>query len=274
MFDHDWWSWPATRHYTYRYNLLDADKEEASFDEGRPDIHNSRQPRHRAYCRGSSTVLKLILATLVTASACVLAFYAGTIYEYQRNTKWSSGDGGPLQLRTIEFELEYNASFGDAPSPVTEAAWDDLLPVQGGFFQHPQIAPSRSDFAVFHQLHCLNGIRQAYWFTHAVATGAATLSASADGPDADMSEMISPRHISHCVDLLRQALMCQPDLTVEVKDERGGVTGFGTVHQCKDWAQLMAWMAEWETYGQTDEEAYEAGERHRHHHHHDHLGHV
>ncbi|OAL37127.1 hypothetical protein AYO20_03605 [Fonsecaea nubica] len=252
MFDHDWWSWPATRHYTYRYNLLDADKDEASLDEGHGEI--------RRQSRGPS--------------ACVLAFYAGTLYEYERNTKWSSGDRGQLQLRTIEFELEYNASFGDAPSPVTEAAWDDLLPVQGGFFQHPQIAPSRSDFAVFHQLHCLNGIRQAYWFTHAVATGAATLSASADGTDAaDVSEMISPRHISHCVDLLRQALMCQPDLTVEVKDERGGVTGFGTVHQCKDWAQLMAWMAEWETYGQTDEEAYEAGERYRHHHH-DHLGHV
>lgn len=42
--------------------------------------------------------------------------------------------------------------------------------------------------------------------------------------------------------------MCQPDLTVEVKDDkRGGVTGFGTVHTCKDWDQLKAWMSTWET---------------------------
>jgi hypothetical protein len=72
--------------------------------------------------------------------------------------------------------------------------------------------------------------------------------------------------MSHCIDLLRQSLMCQPDLTVEVKDELGGVTGFGTVHQCKDWGQFMGWMEEWETYGQT--EPYVASEHHHQHEHH------
>jgi hypothetical protein len=58
-------------------------------------------------------------------------------------------------VRTLPIQLEYNATFGEAPTTITEAAWDNLLPVQGGFFQHPTIAPARSDFAVFHQLHCL-----------------------------------------------------------------------------------------------------------------------
>lgn len=58
--------------------------------------------------------------------------------------------------------------------------------------------------------------------------------------------------MSHCFDLLRQEMMCQPDLTVEVKDERGGVTGFGTVHQCVDWEQFMDWMARWEVFGKDD----------------------
>ncbi|KAI1203724.1 S-adenosyl-L-methionine-dependent methyltransferase [Nemania serpens] len=36
-------------------------------------------------------------------------------------------------------------------------------------------------------------------------------------------------HIRHCIDLLRQSLMCNADLTVELKNEElGGVTGFGT----------------------------------------------
>jgi len=44
--------------------------------------------------------------------------------------------------------------------------------------------------------------------------------------------------------------MCVPDLTVEIKNETlGGVTGFGTVHQCRDWSQLMGWMEEWQDVG-------------------------
>ena len=59
--------------------------------------------------------------------------------------------------------------------------------------------------------------------------------------------MASPMHLRHCIDLLRQSLQCRPDLTVEIKDsERGGVTGFGTAHQCRDWGQLLAWLEEWE----------------------------
>lgn len=63
--------------------------------------------------------------------------------------------------------------------------------------------------------------------------------------------MSSPAHIRHCIDLLRQTLMCQPDTTVEVKDEAvGGVKGFGTEHQCKDWNQLVLWTTQWEKYEQ------------------------
>lgn len=54
-------------------------------------------------------------------------------------------------------------------------------------------------------------------------------------------------HIRHCIDLLRQSLMCNADLTVELKDEQlGGVTGFGTVHRCVDWSELLDWMPTWE----------------------------
>ncbi|KIY03958.1 uncharacterized protein Z520_00650 [Fonsecaea multimorphosa CBS 102226] len=258
MFEHDW-SWPrAARYYTYRYNLLDADKEEI-FDAGQSD--DVRKPSTN-FCRRPSIALNFLLAILV-AAACGLCFYGGTLYG-ERSTKGYNEDlRKSLRLRNVEIQLEYNASFGDAPNTVTEAAWDSLLPVQGGFFQHPEIATARSDFAVFHQLHCLNGIRQAYWFTHDAMVTGRRLS------DAEFPDMISSRHISHCIDLLRQALMCQPDLTVEVKDERGGVTGFGTVHQCKDWQQLMGWMAEWESYGQT--EPYDPG-KHNHHGHHSLVG--
>ncbi|KAF2107982.1 hypothetical protein BDV96DRAFT_588054 [Lophiotrema nucula] len=55
----------------------------------------------------------------------------------------------------------------------------------------------------------------------------------------------------HCIDLLRNALMCQPDLTLEVVNASlDGVTGFGTQHMCVNWKELVDWTSEWETYGQ------------------------
>lgn len=38
--------------------------------------------------------------------------------------------------------------------------------------------------------------------------------------------------------------MCYPDTTVEKKDEEaGGVHGFGTMHNCKKWDELLEWTA-------------------------------
>lgn len=89
-----------------------------------------------------------------------------------------------------------------------------------------------------------NGIRKGYWALLA-ATGEKKV------PDEEYNPMIDPAHIRHCIDLLRHRLMCEPDITVEVKDrELGGVTGFGTKHQCKDWGELMRWTREWEGWGQ------------------------
>ena len=49
----------------------------------------------------------------------------------------------------------HNRTFGAAPSNVSDAAWNSIFPEQGGFFKHPVLAPQRSAWAVFHQLHCL-----------------------------------------------------------------------------------------------------------------------
>jgi hypothetical protein len=39
--------------------------------------------------------------------------------------------------------------------------------------------------------------------------------------------------------------MCYPDTTFEEKDEEaGGVHGFGTMHRCKKWDDLLEWTAE------------------------------
>ena len=77
--------------------------------------------------------------------------------------------------------------------------------------------------------------------------------------------MSSPPHIRHCIDLLRNALMCQADTTIETKDdELGGVTGFGTEHRCVNWANLQDWVSKWEGYDQDNESARSKKEHHLH----------
>ncbi|KAH8726601.1 hypothetical protein GQ44DRAFT_738756 [Phaeosphaeriaceae sp. PMI808] len=150
-----------------------------------------------------------------------------------------------LNLASYAHRFQYNRSFTEKPNATTNAAWKELFPVQGGFFKHPVFATKRSTFAVFHQLHCLDGLRHGYWALFSIAS---------EGKGMEGTEIpfhASPRHIRHCIDLLRNVLMCQPDLTLEVKDdELGGVTGFGTEHQCVNWNQLVDWTSQWETYQQ------------------------
>lgn len=53
------------------------------------------------------------------------------------------------------YSFHYNISFTEEPSLHSDQLWDDMFPMNGGFFVHPTIAPTRSTFSTFHQLHCL-----------------------------------------------------------------------------------------------------------------------
>lgn len=88
------------------------------------------------------------------------------------------------------------------------------------------------------------GLRDQYWALHSlVDQGCHTQ------PEIRSLNISPLSHIRHCIDLLRNSIMCTPDLTVETKNkELGGVTGFGTEHECKDWGQLLSWVSEWENH--------------------------
>ena len=56
-------------------------------------------------------------------------------------------------------------------------------------------------------------------------------------------------HLGHCLDYIRQAIMCTGDMTLEkaalhksVEDPDGpeviGVRGWGTAHECKSWEAI------------------------------------
>ncbi|EFQ34292.1 uncharacterized protein GLRG_09436 [Colletotrichum graminicola M1.001] len=146
--------------------------------------------------------------------------------------------------RTFTLDVDYAMP----PSETVNEAWSSLLPKQGGFFKHPTISPSESCFAVFHQIHCLDMLRLALYELHPDTrnsshhAGHGSHKYHSTAAEANASNDIY--HVGHCFDLLRQTIMCRPDLTAEpINPALGGVTGFGTERQCIDWRELMDWMA-------------------------------
>ncbi len=56
-------------------------------------------------------------------------------------------------------------------------------------------------------------------------------------------ESITLHHVLHCIEFLRQSIMCHADSTIEAKDpDFHGVVGFGIAHSCKSWDQLVRWV--------------------------------
>ena len=50
------------------------------------------------------------------------------------------------------------------------------------------------------------------------------------------------RHASHCVEYLRQSLMCSVDASIERKDDdTRTISGVGSLHVCRDFAGLIKW---------------------------------
>lgn len=70
-------------------------------------------------------------------------------------------------------------------------------------------------------------------------------------------------HTRHCIDFLRQMLMCNADVTVERNDPSiGGIRGFGINHQCKNWEDVVGWTLDRQKAGQDQGYIYALKEGH------------
>lgn len=98
-------------------------------------------------------------------------------------------------------------------------------------------------FEVFHQLHCLNTIRQYTWRNHYTV-----LPAALDGND-----VANRMHVDHCIETLRLSLMCNADLTpftLPIGEHNRVRADFDAFHRCKKWDPLVNWMTSnsWEPF--------------------------
>lgn len=97
-------------------------------------------------------------------------------------------------------------------------------------------------FDVFHQLHCLNLVRQ---YTYHL-TGSYDYS--------NVTAFRAPQevvrgHIDHCIETIRKAIMCTADVTpvVFLKDSSrkgGSKSDFNIRKKCRDFERIREWVGE------------------------------
>lgn len=83
---------------------------------------------------------------------------------------------------------------------------------------------------VFHTLHCVNQVRKFYYSDYY----------HNPNPIEDQRD-----HFDHCIDLLRQTVMCHGDISLHTytwkDDYRWPWPTMETTHQCRNWDKLMEW---------------------------------
>jgi hypothetical protein len=95
---------------------------------------------------------------------------------------------------------------------------------------------------VVHQLHCLDLIRQYTWLL---------MGGYGSPPGALRSSAVGNRmHVDHCIETLRQTLMCHADVTpllvrLDPESPTGTRADFSAHHKCRDFERVMAFVDEW-----------------------------
>lgn len=134
---------------------------------------------------------------------------------------------------------------------ITVPSSTDQMVANSGFvhIQNPEglglvpnrgVVPGRENvyiISAMHQLHCLQELHKMLAWRDMAGNGS-TQSSPGSKPDAEFN------HASHCVNYLRQAVLCSADGTLEGPDvhpEAGQsrLRGWGVSHECRPWDRLM-----------------------------------
>ncbi|KAL4938419.1 hypothetical protein BDV06DRAFT_56530 [Aspergillus oleicola] len=162
-----------------------------------------------------------------------------------------------LTTECFDGALRHSNRFRGTPSQEIDDAWDEITYAEGGLVRLTQDEVERvnaSEFAaeytedmgggyiagveVFHQLHCLNMLRQAtYWDYYAPRR-------VEWGKDPGTLRY----HLDHCIDILRQKLICDADVGmityVWAKGWKQAFPDFSTIHKCRPYSKVLDWARE------------------------------
>jgi len=194
-------------------------------------------------------VLTSVIAALLTLSIfnLITIWERITVYKkYQKSRTFSYvGNDFPerLPLKKLADLVDYTFLNTSADYPVhgpdAESKWMSIYPDGFGFVR---LGEGRRILctSMFHQLHCVDKLRRAL-----------------DNPDDPVATI---PHLQHCLNYLRQMLICASDVTLEPEgfDPSRDVTeasGVGVTHTCRDSSAIYETInennANWKEYWET-----------------------
>ncbi|KAH9238240.1 hypothetical protein K456DRAFT_1826991, partial [Colletotrichum gloeosporioides 23] len=161
-----------------------------------------------------------------------------------------------LEKAKFHAGLNDTTRFRGDPRPELEDAWDELLSAINIRVDDDELTKMGRDAStavkindgeggyagmldIFHHLHCLRMIRIGYTLDLYPAYQPMLSS--------QMGELV-PMHIDHCIDELRQAVMCRADVTVLTSDwidwHPKPWLNFNVEHECVNWDNVFQWSKE------------------------------
>jgi hypothetical protein len=270
--------WPPTSPY------MDGQGEDEAFlpssaKEGSPRVDAEEQTNRRISCRpllpwmiltGVLTTWLIIIAISTVKPVGQMPFSAredgllstdlrdsqrAILYERKRYTGDLVYDSVSRRvLRMHDSEVQYVGE----PSPQIDQAWDDLVrfefpflygdEIPAGFEEGNRYSDQHFHFEpdFFHNLHCLNMLRME--ISRALYPNAAYGRVTEEDRNATM-ELFGPgwrvNHLEHCIDRIRQALMCHGDLTPSYMYRYEGlkIPLFHTPERlCRKWEPIREWV--------------------------------
>ncbi|KAI0595201.1 hypothetical protein F4775DRAFT_595552 [Biscogniauxia sp. FL1348] len=183
-------------------------------------------------------------------------------------------ENGIIEYYETNFENDFahQTKYRGPPTEELEEAWYELwnrgsieVPLDGAArlnksdlrLKHVDFDQNRGYIAileVFHQLHCLNSIRQYTWKGYYEGNLREWLQLpghddAVDSNFTDLQNVGERMHIDHCIETLRLQLMCNADVTplFLVVDESSGLgssADFNTHHKCRNWDNILKWQDE------------------------------
>ncbi|KII91606.1 hypothetical protein PLICRDRAFT_38403 [Plicaturopsis crispa FD-325 SS-3] len=191
-------------------------------------------------------VMQLVSAWLQyqTRNASPSAFAIKSFPEADSHHTWLGSDfpnALPLDLEHVALTLE-NSRHYPLDSPDADAEYRSLYPGDLGFLR---LGPNKRFFgvAMYHQLHCLDSLRMAI-------TRGPEHDHRRDAEFSGYGKRAQVPHVNHCLNYLRQTILCSADLTLEPEISPNEVgEGLAVTHVCRDWSRLYEYAEKnWEEY--------------------------
>ena len=129
----------------------------------------------------------------------------------------------PFEVERVPVTVEESVHY----PPLGASVDEEWLSIASPSYGYIRLGPEDRTFVItmFHELHCLRMINRAF------------------------SKMVGANvgHIKHCLNYIRQGILCDPDLTLEpgnFEERDFEVERVGGTHMCLNWDPLYEWVDE------------------------------